>query len=550
MRKNLLLIAVILLSAVAAFSPATRNGPAGLVDDNGLVFENPKITSLSLPALGAVWATPHIGLYVPLVLTSYAVEYRFFGLNAGAYHATNLLLHAANALLVFWLFLRIYKRKTPAFIVAMLFALHPLNVEPVAWISGRKDVLYAFFFLLAFIFYEKDEARFGKYYFLSLAAFLLSLFSKAMAVTLPLLLFMTDAVLRGEKVEKALKRLAPFFLAALLFAALNVIVQYRYTDGALSISPASVAQRLFYAAHTLVFYLQKALVPVPLSFQYALNTSALQAVASLGILAALAAVTIFSMRFTRTVAWGALFFALALLPALNIIPFGLVMPADRYTYIALLGILYLVAGSWTRVYDRAKHGAQRAALVVFLALLFAGASYISHERCGVWKDDRTLLADTIQHNPSWPRAHMALGQASLRAGDAAAGVKNLEKAVALDGNNAEYHLRLGDAYYGLGRREEARELYVKAGVLDPRNPAIPANLGVLALVRGERDSARAYFEKAVALNSNDARIYYNLILLYSENGEKEKALDVYRRAMGRDALSGKEALERLKIGSR
>ncbi|MHB9154251.1 MAG: tetratricopeptide repeat protein [Endomicrobiales bacterium] len=539
------LAAALALAAAVTYYPSLQNGFVGIIDDNGLVCENPKIAAPSGDALKAIWGAPHTGLYVPLVLSSYALEYRLFGLRPAAFHATNLLLHVVNALLVFWLFLLLTKRRPAAFIAALLFALHPLHVESVAWISERKDVLYAFFFLASFLLYlqHRDKGGAARYIF-SLAAFLFSLLSKPMAVTLPLVLLATDRLLYEEKIKKSLVKLLPFFVLAALFGALNVLAQYQYSPRDVSLAALPSFQRLLVAGHSLVFYLYKAFLPFPLSFQYHLpvfqesGRLSAQVLVSNGILAALAALTVYSLRFTRAVAWGALFFGITLAPALNLVPFGLAMAADRYTYLPLLGLFYLIALAWTRAYDGAGTGRRlRPALLACTAVLLAGASFMSWERCRVWKDDLTLINDMIRQSPAWPHPYMALGQLYERRGDRDQAVLNLKKAIALDGANAEYHTRLGDACYRFGQWQEALAAYRAALSLAPRS--LDASLGLVnACVKlGEYDTAKEAALKLNALHpgSGDARV--SLGTVHAHLGEFPAAEALFNEALRLDPLN-------------
>jgi hypothetical protein len=261
----ILALAVVALTALS-FYPVINNGFVNL-DDNVLVYENTKIMHLSTDSIRVMFTSFHASLYHPLVLLSYALEYRFAGAAPAVYHATNFSLHLCNVLLVFWLFLLLTEDRLIAFLVALLFGIHPMHVESVAWISERKDVLYAFFFLLSLALYV-FRARTGrwKYAVFAFLAFIGAVLSKPMAITLPLLLVLFDVMLRlpQKRLRPWLEKL-PFFAVAGIFTWLTMRGQYPDHQGKL-LSSLTLFQNFLVACHDLLFYLWKAIFPCPRAF--------------------------------------------------------------------------------------------------------------------------------------------------------------------------------------------------------------------------------------------------------------------------------------------
>ena len=266
--KIIILIGLILIIAFASFSPCLRNSFVNW-DDNGYVSDNTTLKPFSLSSVKIIFTSFNLGHYHPLTMLSYALEYQFFKLNPFGYHLDNLILHLLNCLLVFWLIFILSENIFISFLTAVLFGIHPLQVESVAWISERKNLLYAFFFLsamLAYVFYIKSNREL-KYYFLGLVLFIFSLLAKSMAVTLPLVLLLVDYFL-NRKVGKAMfLDKIPFFILSLVFGIIAIFGVY--SSGALRHENSyGLASILIVAAHGVVFYLSKIFLPLKLSCLY------------------------------------------------------------------------------------------------------------------------------------------------------------------------------------------------------------------------------------------------------------------------------------------
>ena len=219
-------ILLLLVIAIIVFSPALKNGFN--YDDDIYIKENRFIKSLSFYNVERIFTSFFAGNYQPVSVLTYLFEYRFFGLNPYPYHLTNIIVHLFNCLLVFWLFYLIGGRVLGAWIVSVLFVIHPLRVESVAWVSERKDVVYAFFFLcacIAYIYYLKNGEN-RKLYCLAIIAFILSLLSKPMAITLPLVLFIFDYFFSRKFSKSLYLDKVPFFILSFLFGVVTIFSQY------------------------------------------------------------------------------------------------------------------------------------------------------------------------------------------------------------------------------------------------------------------------------------------------------------------------------------
>jgi hypothetical protein len=268
-RKSELIIPVCIIAiiVICAFAPAVRNEFLNW-DDDFYVTENIHISRISLANIKTLLTTSIQGTYQPVVNISYLLEHHFFDLNASFYHATNILLHLLNCIFVFWLILLLDGNVLVSLMAALLFGLHPLRVESVVWISERKDVLYSFFFLWALVDYCRYiKGNSIKYYFSSLFLFLLSLGSKSMAVTLPLVFFAVDYLLERRFNKKVILEKVPFFVLAFLFGLITIFTQGK----ALGLGhgkPFIISSRIAAPFYGIVMYFYKTVFPVNLSLIY------------------------------------------------------------------------------------------------------------------------------------------------------------------------------------------------------------------------------------------------------------------------------------------
>jgi hypothetical protein len=396
-----LLVAIVLVVTFMSFYPCLRGGFVNF-DDDRYVYRNPMIRDLSWQSIGTIFAsTDYAVIYCPLVFLSYAIEYHFFELRPYGYHVTNLILHLCNCLLVFWFISLLCRDRPTAFITALLFGVHPLRVESVAWITERKDVLYAFFFLGALVCYCDRRARGSPIGYAGIVLlFLLALLSKPAALVLPFVLLLCD-YFRGERIDrKNLLSKLPLFAVAFAFLVLGLSTARGYG----STGPAfSMFNQMFIPPYALLFYLYKSIAPLGLSCLYPFpvrHGAFLPAKFLLSpfILLILVVLVARSIRYTKTVAFGSLFFLVTILPALQLLPTGTAIVADRFTYIPSIGLSFLVARLVAWLYTkRDKYGAYlaTAVLVAFLAVM----AVLTWKRCDVWSSNMALWDDAVRKYP-------------------------------------------------------------------------------------------------------------------------------------------------------
>ena len=428
------LLIFILITASIVFSPILRNGFTNW-DDSTYITKNSDLKDFSLTGIIHICSSFYIQNYHPLTMLSYLMEYHFFGANPLGYHITSLILHLLNCIFVFWLVFLLSESIIVTFIAAMLFAIHPLHVESVAWIAERKDLLYSLFSLagfIAYIHYLKKGKR--VYYFICLFLFFLSLLSKAMAVTFPLVLFLIDYLFKRKFDKESFFEKIPFFALAFIFLLIGSI-----TFHVLAFWPGwsfmAVFRQGMIAAYAITFYLYKILLPVGLSCLYPYpginETSTFQYLFFPLIVAILAALVVFSRKYTRKIVFGSLFFLCTIFLALQISPFANSIVADRYTYLASVGLFYLSGEGVRWFYLRLNLPASVKNLffpVIFIGLILVLFS-LSWQRCKVWKNSLVLWSDALKRYPDLPVAYYNRGNAYLDQKDYGKAIDDYNRAI-------------------------------------------------------------------------------------------------------------------------
>ncbi len=362
------------------------------------------------------------GQYTPLAELTLMVEHRLAGLTPWVFHATNLLIHAANVLLVYVLLRKLRADRPWAWLTAALFAVHPLHVESVAWIAERKDVLCALFYLAALVLYlQFREGRPVRFFAASVAAGLLALLSKPMAVTLPATALLCDLYL-GRPLADQWRRpwLLPFAALSLVFAALTLRTHVGY--GVIRAGEVGhVLQNAAMASWNFFWFVGKSLWPVGLTAYVPVPpagaaTTAAYVLAALGVAALVAALGWQAWRRgLRLVPFGVFFFLVALLPVSRLVPIGIrYMVADRFFYIPGIGFLMLLAHGLVRWIRRP--GAARPLRIAAVAALVLGWGGLSFAQSRVWRSSETLWTRVLEQVPDATVALNGLALARLDAG--------------------------------------------------------------------------------------------------------------------------------------
>jgi len=513
-------LAGILLTTFLVYLPSLRNELTNW-DDNQYLLSNPLVNQLSFQTLASLFApTTYVqGNYHPLTLLTYALEWHFAGANPFIYHVTSLLLHLASTLLVWRLVLALTAGNArSALVTSALFALHPMHVESVAWISERKDVLYTAFFLGSLLMYLRHGAR-GRARDLvgALLLFLLSLLSKGQAVVLPVVFLLADAYQRRPITRKSLLEKSPFFLLALVFGAIAVHAQW--AGGNVNNQNLPLWQSFFFASWGLVLYLVRFIVPAPLSafHPYPLGPDGTLPLWVWGGPLVVLAIAIAILRVRsrqRDLVFGMLFFVLTIAPVLQFLSVGRAFIAERYTYVPYLGLCWNVGQAWSGASaagDRTRAGAIRALVVAAIA----GFALISGFRARVWKDSVTLWTDVIAKYPTCTIALTNRSMAFVATGQFGRAAMDCQRVVTLSPRDARAFAQYGGTLDYCGRYREAVAVLDRGVALDSTNHSLYTNRGAAYVGLGQDGPALRDFTRALNIHptSTNARLQRGVLYL-------------------------------------
>jgi len=574
-------VAAIILAGVLPYLPALRGG--FVWDDEPLITSNLLLRTSS--GLGEIWAGSRTADYFPLTNTVFWIEHHLFGNNATGYHALNILLQAANALLLWRILLRL---KIPgAFLAGLIFAIHPVHAESVAWISELKNVLSMFFFLIsALFFFEIEDQRFLNRtvaYSASLVAFLLALLSKTQVVFLPVALLLcawwrnspVEPKRQGKgnslRLQRAIVRTVPFFLIAIVFGLITIWFQNRGI-GEEEIILGPFTRRLTNAGMAIWWYAKQVFAPVQLMAvypQWRFDTPAL--VEWLPLFAIIGGLLLLWRRHSRGLLLAFAYFIIALLPVIGIVRMSYArsgaLVADHLQYFADISLIALFSAGVARLWSNGRHEIRIVTATVILVLLGLMGSY-TWARAGVYRDEQTLWQDNFSKNPNTWQGHNRVGQLLFKQEKFAEAAPHFERAVQLKPELADNYNLLGVVYCRLQRFEEGIAQYRKGLQLNEGRPSTAqsvstatmrvnlanalsltgnsfSNLAQAASERGDVTAAQAdtkeanarfteaieQYEKALAIEPEHPAIHRNLGILLSRLGRNEEAIPHLRKVL-------------------
>ncbi|MGB9720405.1 MAG: tetratricopeptide repeat protein [bacterium] len=537
--KSMLLIyiAVTVIVTFFSLSPCLQNDYCNW-DDYHLITANHSIKDLSWRNIKEMFTSGYVGTYIPLTIFSFAVEYKFFNLNPRVSHTINLVIHIFNVILVFWLIYLLNGNLMVAFIVSLFFGIHPLHVESVAWATERKDMLYSFFYLMSLIFYlyyHRIKKEF--LYILSLVVFIVSLLSKPMAVTLPLILVLFDYYFEKRLSIKQVYSKMPYFVCAIFIGIINI-----YFQGSGSVLLTNYLKHFFVFFYNLLFYIYKILLPINLSCFYPYpadfeKSLSLSFLISPLIVAGLVYLIIQTKKITHKIIFGALFFVITILPVSQIVP--LVAPAiaaDRYTYIPSIG-LFFIAGlvlEWLYCKRLKDSGATKIVFYLFLLCVFGLCAVLSFKRCKIWKDSITLWTDVLRKYPNSDLAYNNRGNAYNLLGQYDNAMSDFNRAIEFNPSLELSYFNRGTIYERLGLYDKAIADFTNALKIQPNFVMGYVDRGAIYTKVGEYDKAYNDLIHALQLKSNLPEAYYNLGVLYFKLNNYNLAIENYKRALDLD----------------
>ena len=542
-------------------------------DDNDYINSNPLVRDLSANGLSHLFSpgTSVMGNYHPLTILTYAVEYSLVGLQPLLYHADSLILHLINTALVYWFINVLTRKPVAATVTAVLFGLHPMHVESVAWVAGRKDVVYGLFYLaccLSHIYFIRAESRKKwKLYIGGLVLFLFSLLGKPVAVVLPLSLLLIDYFLQRDKdsilpgipamsagnfsnwfLEKI-----PHFVISGIFGIISIRSQQDFHALFRSNIEYGFIGRILLGCYALVTYVWKLILPVDLCcfYPYPVRVDgALPAVfyAYPVIVAALIFVCLRFFKANRTVIFGSLFFLVNIILLLQFIPVGGAIVAERYTYLAYIGLFFIAGMLIAGLFEHAK-----STQAGYIALTVAGVyslyfGYVSTDRCKVWYDSGTLWRDEIEKQPfktanEYDNLALYYYNKFSDAKDIAekklcydSTFYLLNVAIQIESDFPNPFVGLGVLEQEGGNPQEAKKNLLKALSFKEEKFyfTIYQKLAIVYAMDNKYDSAVYYFDAALKVNNNVTDVHTNYGKLLRIMGKPDAALKEFATAISID----------------
>jgi len=533
-------------------------------DDPGYINGNPVIKDISPEGLKAIFTTSVMGNYHPLTILSYAIEYSYVRLDPWLYHFDSLLFHIIVTVLVYWFVNLLTRRPVAAAITALLFGLHPMHVESVAWISGRKDVVYGMFYMaacIAYVYYLRARGAGRLWLYIAvLILFVCSLLGKPVAVVLPVTLLLIDYFEKRKwkewdgpfQMKKPLFNYwiliekIPFFIIALIFGEKSI--QDQKTFGSLDAKDLSYnfMERIALGGYAFVSYLRKAIIPAGLCNFYPYPPKVNGSLDYYYYFYPLAALVIifvvwFFGRRSRAIVFGALFFVVNIVLLLQFIPVGGAILADRYSYIAYMG-LFLIAGWLVSGFFEPGGNKQLGYVVLSISLVYAlFLGYLGNERCKVWYDTTSLWRDEIEKEPhDAPNAWNNLGfnyfnkfNESVNNTDRKIYYDSayylLNEAITLQPTFANPYISLGELERSVGNFQEAKKNYYKAISLKSFDEDQNAYLGlaIIYAISHNFDSSAYCFRIAIQLHPHFPEAHSNFGNFFDMTGKPDSALVQY-----------------------
>ncbi len=538
-QRLIFLMSAVVIVTFFSLSPVMKNSFINQ-DDNLYIFDN-KDLGKPVPEAVAYFFGPHYfsGNYVPLTMMVYDAVYHVAGTEPGAYHTVSMFIHIVNVLLVFW-FIYLLSRKKPwvGAIVALFFGIHPMHLESVAWASELKDMLYASFFvggLVAYYYYTEPcittvEKRKNSLRFLiiTFVLFMLALLSKPAAIIFPLVLLLIDFY-NGRRSDKWLwLEKVPFLILSLIFGIIAIKAQQ--ADQLIN-NNYPFAQRTLFACYGLLDYMLKFILPANLSAFYPFpvpgnGSLPLVYYAAPVIVIGIAYGVYRTLKYSRLIAFGFLFFFINLLLVLQLLSVGNAIIADRYTYVPYIGLLFIIAMGVDSLYNSSRPALSKwkyplAAALMACAML---CSYLTYARCSIWENGETISADVLDKYPDDPIALNNKGYILFRQQKYEEAAVLFAKALRSKPGDVKTNINMVNCLLALKKTDDALTIANTALTYAPKNSYLLNIKGNVLSVQQKYPAAAAAYSEAIKQSTGDVNTYINLAACYDALQDKEHAM--------------------------
>jgi tetratricopeptide (TPR) repeat protein len=517
-------------------------------DDDYYVSENARVQKgLTLDNLIWAFKTNHTGYWHPLTWLSHMLDVELFEMQSGRHHMTSVVFHILNSLLLFFVFRKMTGNVWQSGFVAVMFALHPLHVESVAWASERKDVLSMFFWMLALWCYARyAEHPQIKRYLPVMGFFVMGLMAKPMVVTLPFVLLLLDYwplkriqfnTLNKDTAISAwlssagflILEKAPLFILTLASCFMTFFAQKQRVLASSAIHPFSV--RVGNAFVSYLEYIQKMIWPDNLAVLYP-HPGTISRWHFIAALILLISISFLAIRYLKKFPWlgvGWFWYLGTLVPVIGIVQVGVQALADRYTYIPLTGLFIIFAWGTPQLMAGWRH--RTIVISAICAVLFPILATVSWIQAGYWLNSRTLFTHTLDVTSGNYVIHNNLGLELAGLGRADDALKHYREAIKINPDFEIAHINLGKALLLKGQVNESVRYYRALLEIKPAYAGVHHNLGLVLLRKGDTENAILHFQEALRIKKNYAEVYNSLGAAMLSKGEIKKAISQFRQAL-------------------
>ncbi|HAP68462.1 MAG TPA: hypothetical protein DCR04_01830 [Flavobacteriales bacterium] len=580
-------LAIVLFFTGFVLFPSLTNGWLDW-DDKTHILDNNLVRSLSWERIKLIFQTTELnGSYIPLPIITWAINYKFGGWNPLGFHAVNLVLHLCNTALVFLFVKRLSNQNIVAFLTALLFGVHPMHVEPVVWITGRKDVLYSFFLLGSMNMwgaYNSTQKHRIYLYLFALFLFMLSLFSKGVAVVLPLFLLLTDYYQgRTDYMKLAVEKL-PFFALSLVFGFIAISSQQQ-TAALGNVTEIPFHLSIVTSSYSLTFYLIQVLVPFQIGgfHPYPSGTEGIPSYMIASVLTPiLLLIVILVFRKNRNIIFGVVFMLIGFTPVIQFLPVGDGIVADRYAYIPYLGAFFVFSWVTKSVYDQIKDRPTVKYVFGFVLVgYFVWLGSTAMAATQIWKNSLSLWTNVINQHPHAEKGHINRGRYYVEHNKLEQAKSDFDKALEIAPNLTVIHqerglyfqrikdyrlaadafkraleidsmyfparLNLGINYMRIQQLDTAIQVFTHLEKLDPRNLLVHLNKGVVFEQMDNFPNALVEYSKAIAKHPLDYKGYQYRTVLHFRMGNYQKAQEDVELWIRLNSSDGKAFLWRSRI---
>ena len=501
-------------------------------DDTILITENPIVQTPSLKNVVKAFTSYDPELYIPLTFVSYQINSVVCGLSPSCFHATDLVLHTLNAVLVYALFASFIGSDLIALVLALLFAVHPLNTEAVVWASARKDTLSTLFFLSSLLAYiqTRSAGKAHRWLLTSIILFMLGLLSKVSIIMLPVVLLLIDVLEQRRDYRKMIIEKLPYIALAILFGIVAIIGKSSVLES------TSLTEKILMGMRSTMFYLTAFALPVNLSVMvpYSGEISLVEPAFYLSAIVLIIAfgATVALRRRVPTLFFGALFFIVTLAPSFTNFAKGgdIYIASDRYAYVPMLGLLLLIGFALQSFLEGSKTKRvfqSRQRILAGVLIFIVGVSLkLSHAQAETWKNSETLFTHTVSLYPGARAALTNLGMEKLKKGEYREALRLFDESLVIK-NDVSVRANRASALYLGGDTASAKKEYASILKENPTLAEAHYNLGNIARREKQLTEAIQYYKDALAIDPTYFNALNNLASLYAETGDMENTANTY-----------------------